>query len=141
MRGRYPVGLEIIDKLSGSDESKQRLKIILQTLCGETRVVEACELLELGETRFQQLRDLAMQSALSGIEPRPAGRPSRATSAADEQIRLLQRRVQELEQALHEAQVREEIALVLPQRRCAAADQPTLGKKTRSPRAKIRKPR
>ena len=32
MRGRYPAGLELIDKLDGSAQSKQRLKTILSTM-------------------------------------------------------------------------------------------------------------
>src|SRR5260370_39470645 len=83
-------------------------------MSGEQRLLEACAQLEVGETRFHQLRELARQGALSAIEPRPAGRPSRAPWSEAEQIRALQARIEELELALHEAQVREEIALVLP---------------------------
>jgi hypothetical protein len=78
-------------------------------------VLEACAQLGIQETRFHQLRELALQGALTAIEPRPAGRPSRTPASAAEQISVLQERVQELELALHAAQVREEIALVLPQ--------------------------
>jgi hypothetical protein len=90
------------------------LKVILDTLYGVLRVREACAKLDLGETRFHQLRALVLQAGLSAIEPRPAGRPSRTSSSAAEQVRALEQRVEELKQALHEAQVREEIALVLP---------------------------
>ena len=114
MRGRWPQGPEYVDKLAGSAETKERLKAILDTLYGQARLLEACQQLGIAETRFHQLREIALQSALTAIEPRPAGRPSRLSSSAAEQIRALQVRVQELEQALHEAQVREEIALVLP---------------------------
>ena len=66
--------------------------------------------------------------------------------AEAEQIRLLEARTVELEQALHEAQVRAEIALVLPRRgQPDAADEcgtdAAAGKKTRRRRLKIGKSR
>jgi hypothetical protein len=146
MRGRWPQGPEYVDKLQGSDESKERLKAIFDTLYGQARLREACAQLDLGETRFHQLREIALQGALTAIEPRPAGRPSRASASEAEQIRALQARVRELEQALHEAQVREEIALVLPHLgRPGSADAPGTadaeGKKTARERVKVRKRR
>ena len=86
------------------------------------------------------------------MEPRPGGRPSRhasadsADSADSATIRALQERVAELEQALHEAQVREEIALVLPRLHRTAGDDPAPAadvgeKKTRRRPVKIPKPR
>lgn len=146
MRGRWPHGLEYIDQLDGAVPTKERLKTILETLLGETRMLEACARLDLGETRFHQLRQTALQAALRALEPRPSGRPSRSATAADETIRALQARVAELEQALHQAQVREEIALVLPrlQRTADAVPAPTAGadeKKMRRRHVRIRKPR
>jgi hypothetical protein len=146
MRGRWPHGLEYIDKLDGSVQTKERFKVILQTLMGPTRMLEACAQLEIGETRFHQLRQVALQAALAALEPRPGGRPSHSATAADETIRALQARVAELEDALHQAQVREEIALVLPRlQRTAGADRaPDAGadeKKMRRRHVKISKPR
>jgi hypothetical protein len=144
MRGRWPAGPEYIDKLQGSVEAKERLKGILDTMFGQARLLEVCARQNIGETRFHQQRVIAMQAAVTALEPRPAGRPSRASAAPAEQIRVLEQRVQELEQALHEAQVREEIALVLPHLQrtdgdsaCATA----VEKKTRRRRVKIRKSR
>ena len=144
MRGRWPSGPEYIDKLVGSDDIKERLKVILKTLSGETRLLEACAQLGLGETRFHTLREIALQGALSALEPRPAGRPSRASTTEAEQIRALEQRVRELQQALHESQVREEIALVLPNlQRTTAADAPTMEAEKKMPPqpVRIRKPR
>lgn len=122
MRGRLPAGPEYVDKLHGSEETKERLKAILNTMYGQARLLEACAQLDIGETRFHQLRETALQAALAALEPRPAGRPSQTALIEAEQIRTLEQRVQELELALHEAQVREEIALVLPRlRRTAGA--------------------
>jgi hypothetical protein len=146
MRGRWPSGPEYIDQQPGSVETKERLKAIFDTMYGQRRLLEACAQLDIGETRFHQLRERAIQGALVAIEPRPAGRPSRTGLSDAEQIRVLEERVQELELALHEAQVREEIALVLPHLRRPADPEerdPTVapGKKTRRRRVKMRKSR
>jgi hypothetical protein len=145
MRGRWPAGLEYIDKLEGSVATKERFKSILCTLFHQARVVDVCSHHGFGETRFEQLRHTSIQGALNSIEPRPAGRPSRASLAQTEQIRLLEQRVRELEQALHEAEVREEIALVLqPTQRNEADASMTatcVEKKMRRRRVKIRKSR
>jgi hypothetical protein len=113
MRGRWPAGLEFIDKLSGSEESKQRFKAILDTLYGQARLLEVCEQLRIRETRFHQLRETALQAALNAIAPRPAGRPSRSAGPEADQIQALQQQVHEFQHALHEMQVRAEVALVL----------------------------
>jgi hypothetical protein len=142
MRGRLPSGPEYIDKLQGEAEEKERLKTIFATMYGGKRLLEACADLGLGETRFHQLRETALQAALAAIARRPAGRPSLASLSESEQIRMHQQRIEELELALEEAHVREEIALVLPQvrlddhRRVVAG-----GKKMRRRRVKIRKSR
>jgi hypothetical protein len=116
MRGRYPAGPEYVDKLDGAAEDKQRLKAILATMNGEVRWVEACDQLGISESRMHQLRADALQGALDGIRPRPAGRPSQLTTVDGERIRELEQRVRELELAVQEAQVREEVALILSQR-------------------------
>ena len=72
MRGRWPSGLEYIDKLEGTVESKERLKAVLETLHGQARLLEACAQLQIGETRFHQLRETALQGALTALEARPA---------------------------------------------------------------------
>jgi hypothetical protein len=143
MRGRLPAGPEFIDKQVASVETKERLKAIIDTMYGQKRLLEACAELGIGETRFHQLRELAIQAALLALEPRPAGRPSQSALPEAEQIRALEQRIEELELALHEAQVREEIALVLPnlQRPVGEPDEFAEGKKMPSPPVKIRKSR
>jgi hypothetical protein len=142
MRGRWPAGPEYIDKLVGEQETKERLKAILDTLYGQARLLEVCDQLDIRETRFHQLRETALQGALSALTPRPAGRPSRASASETEEIRALRQRIAELERALLEAQVREEIALVLPHLQRNNGDRDTgEEKKMPSQRVKVRKPR
>lgn len=115
MRGRHPSGPEYVDHLAGSAPAKERLKVVLETLAGRCRVVEACARLGLSEPRFHQLRAELLQAALERLEPRPPGRPPAARpSATPEQVEGLQTRVAELEGELQASQVREEIALILP---------------------------
>jgi hypothetical protein len=115
MRGRYPVGPEYVDHLDGSPLAKERLQVVLETLAGTCRVQEACARLGVGEGRFHQLRLQALQAAVERLEARPGGRPRSVVSPEAEQISLLEERMTDLELELRAAQVREEIALVLPQ--------------------------
>jgi hypothetical protein len=126
MRGRRPAGPEYVDKLDGSDQSKQRLRVILETVAGRCTVQEACAQLDVGEVRFNQLRQEALQGALATIEPKPAGRP-RTTAPEQERIEALQQSLADRDTELREAQVREEIVLALPRRTLAAPPE----KKTR----------
>ncbi len=124
MRGRRPAGPEYVDKLDGSAQSKKRLRVILETVAGHCTVQEACAQLELGEVRFNQLRQEALQSALATMEPKPAGRP-RTTTPEEERIQALQQSLADKDSELRESQVREEIALALPRRPMAAPEKKT----------------
>jgi hypothetical protein len=115
MRGRQPSGPEFVDKLEGLSEAKERLKVVLETLSGTCRVQEACERLGIKEARFDQLRIEILQAAVNAAERRPAGRPARPTSPADEENRQLRERIAQLEAEVQAALIRAELALTLPQ--------------------------
>ena len=112
MRGRYPAGPKYVEQLHGSAEAKRRAQLILETLSGRWRVHEACQALGISEQRFAQLRQEMLQAAVDRLEARPAGRPPRPPLTAD--VAALQEQLAATEEALRAAQVREEIALVLP---------------------------
>jgi hypothetical protein len=139
MRGRYPSGLEYVDKFDGAAEQKERLKAILATMNGALRWLEACDQLAVSESRLHQLRADAIQAALDGIRPGKAGRPSRKAVAAAARIRELEQRVRELELAVQEAHVREEVALILSQRGEGEVGDVEPGKKGQRPSVKLRK--
>lgn len=122
MRGRYPSGPEYVDvqHLHGSAQAKERLRVILETMMGKWRVGEACDRLGICEQRFRQLRAELLQAALERLEGRPAGRPRRPEEPED--TVALRRQLEAMQLELHVAQVREEIALALPQ---AAASPPS----------------
>ena len=137
MRGRYPTGLdECIDELDGAPQEKQRLQTIFETVLGEARLFQSCAALDVGETRFRQLRRRALQGALDALKPKPPGRPSKTTTFDAQRVAELERLLAEKELELKQALVREEVALILP--RAAEA-----GKKTSRASVKLsnRKPR
>jgi hypothetical protein len=114
MRGRHPWGPGYVDQLEGSPQAKQRLRVVLETMTEGCRVQEACQRLGISEQRFDQLRQLAMQAALRRMESKPGGRPRRQHTVATAEVLALRQQVADLEAELRAAQVREEIALILP---------------------------
>jgi transposase-like protein len=113
MRGRIAAGPEYVEHLQGSDKAKERVRVILETMRGQCRVQEACERLGICEQRFRQLRETLLQAAVTSVEDRPAGRPRRLEEPAE--VTMLRQQVTQLARELQAAQVREEIALALPQ--------------------------
>jgi hypothetical protein len=110
MRGRLPSGPELVSRMQGSEQARQRLQVILEVIAGQRRFQQACEDLGLSVTRLEQLRQTALQAALDALEPRPGGRPRREPDARDEQLAQLQQRIGELETELTLSRAREEIA-------------------------------
>jgi len=112
MRGRPPLGAELVEHLAGSPPAKKRLAVILRTLSGELTIPQACIELGIGESRFHELRTQILQHTLEELEPKPLGRP--AASQDDARLLHLQQDIQSLKIDLRAAQIREELAMVLP---------------------------
>ena len=68
-RGRPGLGAGHVEAVESSEETKQRLRVILQTLSGELSVLDACEVLGVSEPHFHRLRE----RALTGDEARAGG--------------------------------------------------------------------
>jgi hypothetical protein len=128
MRGRRPQGSAGVDRLPGSSQAKERLKMIVENVAGIRRTRAACERLRLSEPRFQQLRHGALLMLLESLEPRAAGRPAATPSADADRIRELEEQLAAKEVELRAALAREEIALTLPR---VAHEVTGLEKKTR----------
>jgi transposase len=111
--GRRGFGLSHVDSLPGSAEDRERLRVILRTLSEDLSVAEASARLSVSESRFAELRTLALTGALSALAPKPAGRPRKKEEEPDEVV-ALRRRVKDLELDLACACVKTEIALVMP---------------------------
>jgi hypothetical protein len=115
MRGRRAVGAELAQQVAGSEQARHRATVILQTMTGELRVQEACGRLGICEQRFETIRQEAIEAAVAGLEPKPAGRPRRPAAPAETaEVVRLQQRIAELEAQLQAARVRLELAEALP---------------------------
>ena len=110
--GRPPLGAELVGSLEGSPQAKLRLEIIIRTLAGEITIPQACQELAIGESRFHELRNELLQHAVAALEPRARGRPP--TARGNPCVAQLQQQVQALKIDLQAAQIREELALMLP---------------------------
>jgi hypothetical protein len=109
------LGVELVNKVDGSELAKQRMQAILQTLSGELSVAQACERLQLSEARFHELRTQWLQSACIALEPKAVGRPAPPPPSEQElKIKQLEHQIKELRIDLRAAQIREELALVMP---------------------------
>ena len=140
MRGRRPAGPEYVEQLHGSEQARQRLRVVLETLAGRLRVQDACARLGIGEVRFHELRRTVLEAALAALEPRPAGRPARTSTATPAEAQALSQRLDELSVELAVAQLGEEIALILPGRadRKAEEENKTSRPRPQRPRSKKR---
>ena len=113
-RGRPGKGAELVSELDGSQQARQRLKIILRTLSGALTVEHACAELGIGRSGFHKLRRQFLVQATELLEPRPHGRQRRVPTDADQRVAHLQAQIVQLKLDLKAQQIREEIALVMP---------------------------
>lgn len=125
--GRKPQGAGLVTPLTGSEHAKQRLALFLQTLSGQCSVPQACAQLGIGQSRFFAQRSAWLQQSLALLEPRSPGRPPKPDSAAaDDDLRQLQERLQQLEARSAAVEVQAELANLLPH----VIRRPRPGKKT-----------
>jgi len=113
-RGRKPLATRHVEHLCGSERAKLRLQTILKTLQGQMTVAEACQVLGIGESRFHALRNQWLQESVELLEPRPLGRPAQVVSPEQEEVARLEAENRDLRQQRHVADVREELARVIP---------------------------
>jgi transposase-like protein len=113
-RGRPGRGVEHVERVDSSEPTKQRLRLILQTLSGELSVSAASEMLGVSEPHFHRLRERALTGAAEALEPRPAGRPAILRTASDERVAELEEKLEQMKLELHASQVREQIAVLMP---------------------------
>lgn len=97
----------------GSEEARKRLRVILETISGTRSIAQACEELGIGEARFHELRRQALQGAVEALEPGQAGRPP-VSEEKDEKLAAMEAELIELRINLRAAQIREEIAAIMP---------------------------
>jgi len=113
-RGRPSRGAEHADNVEGSQMSKTRLKAILQTLSGERSVAGVCDELGITETHFHRLRQKALDAAAAALEPQPSGRPAMQRDTSIDRVEELETELLEMKLDLRAAEIREELAMVMP---------------------------
>ena len=113
MRGRYPAGIEYVDKVEGSPQAKKRARLVLEILSGNKRLEEVRSMLGIGKTRLFLIRHQAVQALVQALEPGMPGRPTRTPPPEAERLRELQDALCDKDLELKEAEVRTEVALIL----------------------------
>jgi hypothetical protein len=112
--GRPPLRSNLVEHFDADPITKERLKILLQTIAGELSVVDACHKLGISQARFFELRTTMLQGALDSLQPKPLGRPALKTDPESQRIHELEQQNLDLRVHLAAAQLREEIALAMP---------------------------
>lgn len=116
MRGRYPAGVEYVEKVEGSPLAKKRAQVVAELIGGDLRLQEACRRLDVHETRMHQLRHAGWIGLVRAMEPGAPGRPRLRSQSDAERICELEQELAETKLELQQALVRAEVALILPQR-------------------------
>jgi transposase-like protein len=109
------MGPRLVRSHDGSGDAKQRLEIILDTLAGRRTIEDAAERLGISVARFHQIRQQALQGALSACEAKAPGRVAAPTTPETQRVAELKAENEELRFELRVAQTRAELALVQPE--------------------------
>jgi len=110
IRGRPRLGARIVDTLDGPEQSKQRLRVALETLSGERTIEQATKELRIGESRFHDIRRRALEAALVALAPGPVGRPPcRPPPTSADEVAELRARVKTLEAELLVTELRADV--------------------------------
>jgi transposase-like protein len=114
-RGRPREGAELVEKIEDcSDQARQRLKTIFQTVAGELTVEQACAMLGINRSAFNKMRSQFIANAVQLLEPRPSGRKRRIVTPEQAQIQQLREENDQLRFQLKAQRVREEIGILMP---------------------------
>lgn len=125
MAGRKPVGPALADRVSGSEQARQRLKVLLETITGEKSMDGACQALSIQKTQLFKLRTRMLEAAAAALEPGPVGRPPQTVDPQAARIAELAAHIEQLEVELEASRLRIELAQALPKR----TDEPSSGRK------------
>lgn len=112
--GRPPQKTALVESLTGPEELKARLRVILATLSGELTIAQACQQLNVGESRFHELRKQALEGALKAIEPGQSGRPGKELTPEQAKLQEMQQQLEKLEYELRLSKTQAELAKALP---------------------------
>jgi len=114
--GRPNKGVSHVDNCEGSQQSKQRLKVVMQTFAGGLSVNEALESLGIQRPHFAKLRLRALQGAVDALEPGRPGRPRKHDAEVDGRLAEQEARIAQLQKELQLERARADLAPLLPGR-------------------------
>lgn len=112
--GRRPLGIDLVERMVGPPQAKERLMAVLESLNGEGPIEELAQICGVGRTRFYELRERALCGALVALLENRPGPKARVRDVREQEIAELQAEVGELRMQLEAARVRTEIALTMP---------------------------
>lgn len=114
-RGRPHEGAELVDKLAScSEEARQRLKVIFQTIAGVFTVEQACEILNIKRSAFHKLRGQFIENAVLLLEPKTPGRRKKIVTPEEAENQRLREENDQLKFELKAQQLREQIGILMP---------------------------
>lgn len=111
--GRPTKGSDIVTRFDASDEAKEKVQLVLDTLSGKTSLQDAAARLGVSESRFHQIREEILLGMLNAAEPKPVGRPPKPQPQDDEAARL-KNQLAEAKLELHVSRLRELLAIAYP---------------------------
>jgi len=114
--GRKPVGPALAERVSGSEQARQRLRVLLETITGDKSMDAACQALGIQKTQLFKLRARVLEAAAAALEPLPVGRPPQTVDAQAARIAELAAHIKQLEVELEASRLRVELAQALPKR-------------------------
>jgi hypothetical protein len=122
----------LAQRVSGSEQARARLEVLLETIAGSKTMDEACQALGIQKTRLFNLRIRVLEAAAAVLEPQPTGRPPKAARPETARIAELEAQVNELKVELEASRLRVELAQALG----SASDEPSPRRKKKGRRGK-----
>ena len=113
-RGRRADLRGLLHGRAGSPEAKRRLELVLETFGSKRTVGEAAQELGLGEAMVHRLRERVLAAGCEALEPRRRGRPKKAREVDELELVRLREENARLRRALKAAEVRAELAVLMP---------------------------
>lgn len=113
-QGRPTKGSDIVTKFDASQEAKEKVRLVLDTLSSKTSVQDAAARLGVSESRFHQIRDEIVTGMLSAAEPKPVGRPPEPDDE-DSEVEQLKKKLGEAKMMVEISRLRELIAVAFPE--------------------------
>jgi hypothetical protein len=107
-------GADLVNGLEGSDQAKTWFRAIVETLSGETTVVDAAAALHCNQAYFYRVRGRSLQTMLADLEHKRSGRKPREPDPQAERIRQLEDELRHTKGALEAASARVTVALGVP---------------------------